>query len=129
MKRRFVVFTGGEPLLQLHTPLIEEMKRLHFHIAVESNGTMICPSGVDWLCVSPKAGSNVIQRDGNELKLVYPQTGLSPDDVADWDFERFYLQPMDSELREQNTRAAIQYCLDHPQWRLSLQTHKMIGMP
>jgi 7-carboxy-7-deazaguanine synthase len=100
-----------------------------FVVALETNGTIAAPAKIDWLTVSPKARSDVVQRDGNELKLVYPQLGLAPEDVADWDFDRFYLQPMDGEHHEENTRAAIRYCLEHPQWALSLQTHKIVGLP
>jgi 7-carboxy-7-deazaguanine synthase len=127
--RRFVVFTGGEPLLQLDDALLDAVQARGFVVAVETNGTIAAPAKIDWLTVSPKAGSDAVQRDGNELKLVYPQEGLAPEDVADWDFDRFYLQPMDGERREENTRAAIRYCLEHPQWALSLQTHKLVGIP
>ena len=125
---RLVVCTGGEPLLQLDTPLIDALHARGFRIAVETNGTIAAPSGIDWICVSPKAGVPVVQRWGNELKLVFPQTGLPPDTVADWDFQHFLLQPMDGPQRIDNTSAAIAYCAAHPQWRLSLQTHKIIGI-
>jgi 7-carboxy-7-deazaguanine synthase len=117
--RRFVVFTGGEPLLQLGDALLDAVQARGFVVALETNGTITAPAKIDWLTVSPKARSDVVQRDRNELKLVYPQLGLAPEDVADWDFDRFYLQPMDGEHREENTRAAIRYCLEHPQWALS----------
>ena len=126
---RFVVCTGGEPLLQLDTALIDALHARSFRIAVESNGTIAAPAGIDWLCISPKADSAVVQRSGNELKLVYPQTGVDPAAYADWNFEHFFLQPMDNALRADNTAKAVEYCLQHPQWRLSLQTHKLIGIP
>lgn len=126
---RFVVCTGGEPLLQLDAALIDALHAHGFTIAVESNGTIAAPTGIDWLCISPKIGSEVVQRRGNELKLVFPQAGMDPTRFADWDFEHFYLQPMDNAQQEQNTAAAVEYCLQHPRWRLSLQTHKLIGIP
>lgn len=126
---RFVVCTGGEPLLQLDAKLLEALHARGFRIAVESNGTIEAPDGIDWLCISPKAGSEVVQRRGNELKVVYPQTGLDPARFSDWDFEHFFLQPMDNPMRAGNTAKAVEYCLQHPRWRLSLQTHKLIGIP
>lgn len=126
---RLVVCTGGEPLLQLNDALVAAFHAEAFEIAVESNGTLAAPHGIDWLCVSPKAGADLIQRSGDELKLVYPQFGASPEAFAELDFAHFFLQPMDGPQREQNTRAAIAYCLTHPRWRLSLQTHKYIGLP
>lgn len=128
-KERFVVCTGGEPLLQLDGALIDALRARGFRIAVESNGTIAAPDGIDWLCISPKAGSEVVQRRGNELKLVYPQAGMDPARFADWDFEHFFLQPLDDAQQAQNTDAAVEYCLRHPKWRLSLQTHKLIGIP
>lgn len=128
-EERFVVCTGGEPLLQLDAALIDALHARGFRIAVESNGTIAAPEGIDWLCISPKAGSEVVQRRGNELKLVYPQAGMDPAHFADWDFEHFYLQPLDDARQAQNTAAAVEYCLRHPRWRLSLQTHKLIGIP
>ena len=125
---RFVVFTGGEPLLQLDTALIAATHAAGFTIAVETNGTLSAPSGIDWICVSPKAGAALVQRSGQELKLVYPQVGLAPADVEGLDFENFFLQPMDGPRRAENTYAVVQYCLAHPKWRLSLQTHKIIGI-
>lgn len=125
----FVVCTGGEPLLQLDAPLIDALHARGFKIAVESNGTVAAPPGIDWLCISPKAGSQVVQRRGNELKLVYPQAGLDPEDFAGWEFEHFFLQPLDDERRAEHTAACVEYCLRHPKWRLSLQTHKLIGIP
>ncbi|WP_028535538.1 7-carboxy-7-deazaguanine synthase [Paludibacterium yongneupense] len=123
--RRFVVCTGGEPLLQLDTALIEALHRHGFEIAVETNGTLAAPDGLDWICVSPKAGAELRQRHGDELKLVYPQAGLMPEAVADLDFSYRYLQAMDGPDAHANTQAAIAYCLAHPQWMLSLQTHKI----
>jgi 7-carboxy-7-deazaguanine synthase (Cx14CxxC type) len=125
----FVVCTGGEPLLQLDEPLIDALHAYGFAIAVETNGTQPLPSGVDWVCVSPKAGTDLVVRTGNELKLVYPQPEAEPERFIDYDFQYFFLQPMDGPEREGNTRQAISYCLTHPQWRLSLQTHKLLGIP
>ena len=125
---RFVVCTGGEPLLQLDSVLIEALHLRGFEIAVETNGTIATPPGLDWICVSPKAGSDVVQRSGNELKLVYPQTGLAPDEFENWEFRHFFLQPMHGSQTDENTRLAVRYCMEHPQWRLSLQTHKFIGI-
>jgi 7-carboxy-7-deazaguanine synthase len=125
----FVVCTGGEPLLQLDAPLMEELHRHHFEIAVESNGTIAAPDGVDWLCVSPKAGAKLVQKAGDELKLVYPQAGAEPEMFQDLAFRHFFLQPMDGPDRVANTARALQFCMEHPQWRLSLQTHKILGIP
>ncbi len=127
--RRLVVCTGGEPLLQLDPPLIAAFHAAGFEIAVETNGTLAAPAGIDWVCVSPKASAEVVQRSGQELKLVYPQAEADPARFAALDFERFYLQPMDGPDRAANTAAAIAYCLSHPQWRLSMQTHKYLGIP
>lgn len=129
MRGRFVVFTGGEPLLQLDAPLIEAVHAAGFQIAVETNGTIEAPAGLDWICVSPKAGSELKQRHGNELKLVYPQVGADPDQFTDLAFDHYWLQPMDGPRRQENTASIAAYCLDNPPWRLSLQTHKMIGIP
>ena len=126
---RLVVCTGGEPLLQLDEPLIQALKERGFEVAVETNGTMPAPTGIDWLCVSPKAGAPLKQFAGDELKLVYPQPGAMPEEFAKLDFKKFLLQPMDGPDLERNTRAAIDYCLAHPQWRFSLQTHKVLGVP
>jgi len=125
---KLIVCTGGEPLLQLDAPLIDALHAMGFEIAVESNGTLAAPSGIDWICVSPKASSDVVQASGQELKLVYPQGDAPPERFAKLNFERFWLQPMDGPDRDANTAAAIAYCLDHPQWRLSVQTHKYIGV-
>lgn len=127
-RERMVVLTGGEPLLQLDAPLISALHGQGFFIAVETNGTLAAPAGVDWLCVSPKADATLVQRSGQELKLVYPQAGVDPARFEGLDFERFYLQPMDGETREANTQSAIAYCLAHPRWRLSMQTHKYLGI-
>ena len=126
---RLVVCTGGEPLLQLDAPLIAALKRQGFEIAVETNGTIAAPEGLDWICVSPKADAALEQTVGQELKLVFPQPGVDPVRFAALDFERFYLQPMDGPSREANTEACVDYCLSHPRWRLSVQTHKYLGLP
>jgi 7-carboxy-7-deazaguanine synthase len=128
-ERRFVVCTGGEPLLQLDPALIAALHQERFKVAVETNGTLPPPDGLDWLCVSPKAGATLVVRSGDELKLVYPQMGAEPAEFEDLEFQHFFLQPMDGPDREANTAAALRYCLDHPRWRLSLQTHKLLGIP
>jgi 7-carboxy-7-deazaguanine synthase len=127
--RRFVVCTGGEPLLQLDAPLVDALHAEQFEVAVETNGTLEPPTGIDWLCVSPKAGTELVVRRGNEIKLVFPQTGADPKRFEDLDFQHFFLQPMDGLERQANTDAALRYCLRHPRWRLSLQTHKLLGIP
>ncbi len=127
--QRFVVCTGGEPLLQLDAALIEALHDRNFEIAVETNGTVQAPDGIDWLCVSPKAGANLVQQSGDELKLVFPQTGFEPVQFEELAFGKFFLQPMDGPDRILNTQLAVRYCLDHPKWRLSLQTHKFLGIP
>ena len=126
---RFVVFTGGEPLLQLDDALLAAVHARGFSCAVETNGTRAAPSGVDWVCVSPKAGAPLALTEGDELKLVFPQVGLDPAGLMGLDFDHFWLQPMDGAARVENTQAAVAYCLAHPRWRLSLQTHKVIGIP
>ena len=125
---RLVVLTGGEPLLQLDGALIAALHALGFSLALETNGTLAAPPGIDWICVSPKAQAPVVQRTGQELKLVYPQAGVDPARFEGWDFERFLLQPMDGPALADNTAAAIAYCLAHPRWRLSVQTHKYLGI-
>ena len=125
---RYVVLTGGEPMLQIDAALIDALHARDFTIAVETNGTIAPPPGLDWICVSPKAGADLIVRNGHELKLVYPQPGAPPERFAGLAFERFSLQPMDGPDIAQNTERAIAYCLDHPQWRLSVQTHKSLGI-
>jgi 7-carboxy-7-deazaguanine synthase len=127
--RRLVVCTGGEPLLQMDARIVEALHAQGFEIAIETNGTQIPPEGVDWICVSPKVGAPLVLTSGNELKLVYPQLGGEPERYADLAFEQFFLQPMDGPERERNTELALGYCLAHPQWRLSLQTHKLLGIP
>jgi 7-carboxy-7-deazaguanine synthase len=128
-ERRLVVFTGGEPLLQLDAPLVEAVHAAGFEIAVETNGTIAAPAGLDWICVSPKADAPLAQTRGQELKLVFPQVGVDPERFAQLPFERFFLQPMDGPDRAAATAAAIDYCLAHPHWRLSVQTHKYLGIP
>jgi len=125
----YVVCTGGEPLLQLDEPLVRALHAEGFEIAIETNGTRLPPQGVDWVCVSPKAGADLALRSGDELKLVFPQPGAEPPLFEHLDFRRFYLQPMDGPERERNTALALQYCLEHPVWRLSLQTHKILAIP
>ncbi len=123
---RYVVLTGGEPLLQVDAALLDALHALGFEIAVETNGSLAAPPGIDWVCVSPKAGAPLLQRSGQELKLVWPQPGLDPAELGRLDFEHFLLQPMDDPAQAANTRACIAYCQSHPQWRLSLQTHKIL---
>ncbi|HJP56281.1 MAG TPA: 7-carboxy-7-deazaguanine synthase [Gemmatimonadales bacterium] len=125
---RFVVCTGGEPLLQLDQPLIDALHAAGFEIAVETNGTVPPPAGIDWLCVSPKAGAPLAVDRGDELKLVFPQDGADPARFEGLAFGQFFLQPMDGPAAEANTSAAVAYCLAHPRWRLSLQTHKIVGI-
>jgi 7-carboxy-7-deazaguanine synthase (Cx14CxxC type) len=125
---RFVVLTGGEPLLQVDQALVDALHALHFTIAVETNGTVAPPQGIDWLCMSPKAGSQRVIAQGQELKLVFPQVGAEPALYESLDFENFYLQPMDGPQAAANTAAAVAYCQAHPRWRLSVQTHKLIGI-
>jgi 7-carboxy-7-deazaguanine synthase len=125
---RYVVLTGGEPLLQVDAALIDALHARGFEIGVETNGTIVAPEGLDWICVSPKGGSELVQRRGHELKLVYPQALAAPETFEGLAFERFSLQPMDGPEVAQNTVRAIDYCLRHPQWRLSVQTHKSLGI-
>ena len=125
---RYTVLTGGEPLLQVDAALIAALHARGFEIAVETNGTIEPPPGLDWVCVSPKANAELVVKEGNELKLVFPQVENTPEDFADLAFERFSLQPMDGPDIAQSTEAAIAYCLQHPQWRLSVQTHKALGI-
>jgi 7-carboxy-7-deazaguanine synthase (Cx14CxxC type) len=124
----YAVCTGGEPLLQLDAALIAALHAEGFEIAIETNGSIAAPAGVDWICVSPKAGAALVQKSGQELKLVFPQAGAAPDLYERLAFTHFFLQPMDGPAREENTQAAIAYCLEHPRWRLSLQTHKYLGL-
>ncbi|KQW45406.1 MULTISPECIES: 7-carboxy-7-deazaguanine synthase [unclassified Roseateles] len=124
----YVVCTGGEPLLQLDTPLIDALHARGFEVAVETNGTQPAPPGLDWICVSPKADAPLVLTSGHELKLVYPQPLARPERFAGLDFQNFFLQPMDSVLQREHTRAAVAYCMAHPQWRLSVQMHKVVGI-
>ena len=124
----YVVCTGGEPLLQLDEAMIAALHARDFEIGVETNGTLLPPHGIEWICVSPKADAELVLETGQELKLIYPQDGAPPERYADLLFDHFFLQPMDGPEREANTKAATAYCLAHPQWRLSLQTHKLIGL-
>jgi 7-carboxy-7-deazaguanine synthase (Cx14CxxC type) len=126
--RKYVVCTGGEPLLQLDEELIDALHQRGFEVAVETNGTKPAPASLDWICVSPKAGAPFVQTSGNELKLVYPQENAPPEKFAQLDFEHFFLQPMDGPETTLNTGRAIEYCLAHPRWRLSIQTHKLVGL-
>ena len=125
---RFAVLTGGEPMLQVDGALVEALHARGFRIAIESNGTLPALPGIDWVCISPKAGSEVVQRSGDELKLVWPQAGTDLDLLESWDFAHFLVQPMDSAEAEANTRAAVALALDRPKWRLTLQTHKLLGL-
>jgi 7-carboxy-7-deazaguanine synthase (Cx14CxxC type) len=124
-----VVFTGGEPLLQMDAPLIDALHVRGFEIAVETNGTLPLPAAIDWTCVSPKAGSTLRVTAGDELKLIYPQPGADPEQYEQLNFRHFFLQPMDGPHLAPNTRLAVEYCLAHPRWRISLQTHKILGIP
>lgn len=126
--RPFVVCTGGEPLLQLDEPAIKALHARGFEVAVETNGTRAVPAGIDWLCVSPKAGAELVVHSGDEFKLIYPQPGTGPERYTGLNFEHFFLQPMDGTELAENTRLAVEYCLSHPRWRLSLQTHKFLGL-
>jgi 7-carboxy-7-deazaguanine synthase (Cx14CxxC type) len=126
---RLVVITGGEPMLQLDSDLVEALHRRGFRVAVETNGTLPAVAGLDWICVSPKAGIKVVQRRGNELKLVWPQPGIDPAEFESWDFDHFLVQPMDCTDRESALEAAIALAMERPRWRLSLQAHKVAGLP
>ena len=127
-KRRLVVITGGEPMLQLDPALIEALHERSFRIAVESNGTLAATPGIDWLCISPKAGTDVVQRAGDELKLVWPQEGIDPAELEAWAFDHFLVQPMDCDARDEAVQAAIKLAMERPKWRLSLQAHKVVGL-
>ena len=122
------VLTGGEPLLQLDDELIQELKKEEIYIAIETNGTLLAPDGIDWICMSPKAGTEIKLRSGSEIKVVYPQEDLDPEKFSDLDFENFFIQPMDSKELESNVAKSIKFCMDNPKWRLSLQTHKILGI-
>jgi len=126
---RLVVLTGGEPLLQADVELVGALHQQGFGVAIETNGTIPAPDGIDWICVSPKAGTEIVQRRGDELKLVFPQEGISPVACEEWNFRHFFLQPMDGPRRRENTEEAARFCMQRPQWRLSLQTHKIVGFP
>ena len=128
-ERRLVVVTGGEPMLQLDAALVDALHARDFRIAVESNGTIAATPGIDWLCISPKAGSEVVQREGDELKLVWPQQGIDPAALESWDFKHFLVQPIDCAVREAAIEAAIALAMERPRWRLSLQAHKVVGLP
>ena len=128
-QKPYVVFTGGEPALQLDEQLVDALHKHNFEVAIETNGTLALPSNIDWICMSPKANTDIVVSKGNELKLIYPQFGIAPEDLLDHDFEHFYLQPMDSPLKEENTVEAIKYCNLNPKWRISLQTHKLLNIP
>ena len=125
---RLVVITGGEPMLQLDPALVDALHDRGFRVAVETNGTMAAVGGLDWVCVSPKAGTRVVQRSGDELKLVWPQEGLDPAELESWDFRHFLVQPMDCADREASVEAAIRLAMERPKWRLSLQSHKLVGL-
>ena len=128
-ENRLVVITGGEPMLQLDTALVDALHARGFRIAVETNGTLTATAGIDWICVSPKAGTDVVQRSGNELKLVWPQQGIEPAEIEAWEFDHFLVQPMDCAEREEALDAAVRLAMERPRWRLTLQTHKVIGLP
>ncbi|NNE14999.1 MAG: 7-carboxy-7-deazaguanine synthase [Saprospiraceae bacterium] len=128
-EKPFIVFTGGEPALQLDEALISELNKVGAEIAIETNGTIELPKGIDWICVSPKANTEIIVKTGQELKIVYPQKGINPLDFADWNFEHFYIQPMDNEKQEENIKASIKFCKQYPQFKLSVQTHKFLDIP
>jgi len=127
-ERRMVVITGGEPMLQLDEPLIEALHERGFRIAVESNGTLQATPGIDWLCISPKAGTDVVQRTGDELKLVWPQAGIDPAELEQWSFDHFLVQPMDCADQKEAVEAAIELAMERPKWRLTLQAHKVVGL-
>jgi len=128
-ERPLVVITGGEPVLQLDAALIDALHGRGFEIAVETNGTLPAPEGLDWICVSPKAGTEIVQRSGDELKLVWPQEGIDPEALASWDFRHLLIQPMDCADKDEALAAAIRFVMRNPRWRLSLQTHKLLGLP
>ncbi len=127
-ERRFAVLTGGEPMLQVDDAIVDALHAAGFEIAIESNGTLPAHPGLDWICISPKAGSEVVQRSGDELKLVWPQQGVDPDTIEGWDFANFLIQPMDDIRGPANVEAAVAFALERPRWRLSLQTHKLLGL-
>jgi len=126
--KKFIVLTGGEPMLQVNSSLVSELHSLNFEIAIETNGTITCPPEIDWICVSPKAGTKISQKTGNELKVIYPQPGLDFSKLLSLSFEHFLIQPMDGPNAKANTSASVKFCKENPSWRLSLQTHKQIGL-
>lgn len=128
-QKPYIVFTGGEPALQLDEALVEALHEKNFEVAIETNGTLELPNNIDWICMSPKANTELVVTKGNELKLVYPQNGIDPSNLTDYDFEHFFLQPMDSPLQDENTVEVVKYCNLYPQWRISLQTHKLLNIP
>ena len=128
-ENRLVVITGGEPMLQLDPPLIDALHARGFKIAVETNGTIGATPGIDWICVSPKAGTKIVQRSGDELKLVWPQEGIDPTELEGWSFDHFLVQPMDCEMNQKAIEAAVRLAMDRPKWRLTLQSHKLLGLP
>ena len=128
-EQRLVVITGGEPMLQLDEALVEALHARGFRIAAETNGTLAATPGIDWICVSPKAGTDVVQRSGDELKLVWPQAGIDPTELEGWDFDHFLVQPMDCEARAEAIEAAVALAMERPKWRLTLQAHKVVGLP
>jgi 7-carboxy-7-deazaguanine synthase (Cx14CxxC type) len=128
-KNPFVVCTGGEPLLQMDKKLIDTLHKQSIEIAIETNGTFSAPEGIDWICMSPKANTSIIQNTGNEIKCVYPQEGINPKDFENMNFEHFYIQPMDNDQLAQNTKSAINFCKENPKWNLSIQTHKLLNIP
>jgi len=128
-ERALVVVTGGEPMLQLDSALVDALHALDFEVAVETNGTLPAPAGIDWICVSPKAGTDIVQRSGDELKLVWPQPGIDPDALESWDFRHLLIQPMDCAQKDDALAAAIRFVMQNPRWKLSLQTHKLLGLP
>jgi 7-carboxy-7-deazaguanine synthase (Cx14CxxC type) len=128
-ENRLVVITGGEPMLQLDPALVDALHARGFKIAAETNGTIKATPGIDWICVSPKAGTKVVQRSGDELKLVWPQDGIDPAELERWSFDHFLVQPMDCEMRQEAIEAAVRLAMDRPKWRLTLQAHKFLGLP
>ncbi|HEB62488.1 MAG TPA: 7-carboxy-7-deazaguanine synthase [Bacteroidetes bacterium] len=127
-KCRFIVFTGGEPLLQLDEPLLAGFKEYKYYLSVETNGTILVPEGLDWITVSPKSGAEFNQTSGDELKIVYPQEGINPSEYENLEFEHFYLQPKYDKYIEENIKSTLEYCMDHPKWKLSIQLHKILGI-
>ena len=125
----FIVFTGGEPALQLDSELIFELKKVNAEIAIETNGTLELPLGIDWICMSPKANTNIVITSGEEIKIVFPQTGIDPKEFENMEFSHRYIQPMDGPFQQQNTEKAINYCKNNPMWKLSIQTHKLLNIP